>query len=401
MGTQNKHKILHVTPWFPPDKSGIANHVLNVCLNLVKHGNDITIVTPRRIKNKIEIETKDLADIIRIRSIHLPGWPYPTLRSVSIPLDMGWTLDSIIRKGGFSIVHAHDLHYPICWRAITSAHKYGIPSVLTLHGMYGLNPNVLSGKTRFEEWIYRHIFKRILAKANAVIGLTKNITNLAQQYGPKTINYYTIGNGINTDVYKQNLKRKLEFRLKYNIDPDALVILFTGRFEQVKGVIEFATAAKNILEHNRKKVEVVLVGSGTLGAIVHSILDNIRGAHLLEWQPSDKIHEMYIASDIFVIPSRFEGLPITIIEAMNALLHVVYTPVGGIPDILEPYSPKTMLTETSSEEIQRVLITLLGDFPITEKVDDSLLYAQTFDWKNIAYDINEAYKELIVNYLRL
>jgi glycosyltransferase involved in cell wall biosynthesis len=37
-------------------------------------------------------------------------------------------------------------------------------------------------------------------------------------------------------------EKKCEYRIKYNLNPDSIVILFIGRFEHVKGIIEFANA---------------------------------------------------------------------------------------------------------------------------------------------------------------
>ncbi len=202
---------------------------------------------------------------------------------------------------------------------------------------------------------------------------------------------------MNTYIYKENLIRKKEYRLKYELRQDSIVILFSGRFEHVKGIIEFTKAVKKIIKNKGKDIEVVIVGSGTLENDIKSILHDTDNIHLLGWQSPDHIHEIYIASDIFVNPSKFEGLPITIIEAMNACLHIVYTPVGGVPDILQGYSPKTMLTKTSSDEIQNVLSTLLDRYnslSTTNNIGNSFAYAQKFDWNNIAYQVNCVYKEL-------
>jgi len=318
------YKILTVTPFFPPEVGGITNHVLNLNTRLAKLGDNITIVTPKWFHHKISSHT-DFNEVFRINSVYLPGWPYPTLRSVSIPIDFGIKLESIIRKGNFDFIHVHGHHYPISWMAINFAHKHGIPSVLTLHGMYALNPNVLGGRSRIEDFFNRHLFTKILSKTTAVIGLTAQLTNYAKQFGKESIKYFTIPNGADTARYIENMKRKNEFREKYKIDKDHIVILFCGRFEQVKGIIEFTNAAKNIVR--TKGVEVVIVGGGSLESFVRSILKCIDGIHLLGWQPAENIHELFIASDIFVIPSNFEALPLTVIEAMNAGLHIVYTPV--------------------------------------------------------------------------
>jgi glycosyltransferase involved in cell wall biosynthesis len=237
------------------------------------------------------------------------------------------------------------------------------------------------------------VFTKILAKTDAIIGGTRQVTDYAKEIGKQSAKYFTIPAGVNTHVYKENIMKKNEYRIKYNLHPDSIVILFVGRFEHVKGIIEFTNAVKNIIKYNNNKVEVVLVGNGSLDYYVQSILHGVDRVHLLKWQPNNRIHEIYITADIFVLPSRFEGLPLTIIEAMNAGLHIVYTPVGGIPDILQEYFPKTRLIATSSEEIQKTLITLLEYYsPSLQDRGSSFDYAQKFDWNNIASDVNKVYE---------
>jgi glycosyltransferase involved in cell wall biosynthesis len=402
--SKSGYKILHVTPFFPPDIGGIANHVSNLCIHLSKQGTDnISIVAPRHVRalRKDSVPTVHNSEHTtnRVNSFYLPGWPYPTLRSVSIPIDLGFGIDSLIRKGSFDIIHAHGHHYPISWIAIKSAHKYNIPCVLTLHaGMYLLNPYTLGGKTWFEQLFNKFIVSRILPRTTAVIGLTKQITDFAKEFGglQSPTKYFTIPNGVNTSIYKKNLQKKNEYRVKYNLRPESVVILFCGRFEHVKGIIEFAKAIKNIIKNKGNEVEALIVGGGTLEYDIRSILSNIKGAHLIGWQSHDYIHELYIASDIFVNPSKSEALPITIIEAMNACLHIVYTPVGGVPDILQGYSSKTMLANASNDEIQKALLSLITDHCILSKktIADSFAYAQKFDWNNIAHDMTQIYREL-------
>lgn len=385
-------KILTVSPLFPPDKSaGLVNHLINININLVKMGNDVSVIASKHIRDKISSPYENFKHVFRINSVYLPSWPYSAFRSISFPIDFGLKMKSIIRKGDFDIVHAHSQYYPISYLAIKLAHQHGIPAVLTLHGMYVLNPNATGGKSRVEDCFNKYMFRNILSKATAVIGFTEQVTNYAKRFGKENTKYYTIPNGTNTSIYKENLGRKKEFRQKYSIGQDSKVVLFCGRFEEVKGIIEFANAVKNIIKN--KEVEVLIVGEGSLESLIRSILHGVDRIHILKWQPPDKIHELYIASDIFVIPSKSEALPLTIIEAMNSGLHIVYTPVGGIPDILKEYSQKTILKDGSSNEIQSVLTALISHFPITDKMHNSLIYAQKFDWHNIAIETSKVYAE--------
>jgi glycogen(starch) synthase len=385
-----KKKILSITPFFPPEVGGISNHVFNVNNNLTKLGFDVTIIAPKHLRDGISDSHDTSNQLVRLNSIYLPGWPYPTLRSFSFPVDFGSEIDSIIKNGKFDMVHVHGHHYPTSWMGLGAAHKYGIPSVLTMHGMYALNPNQLGGKSLIEDLFNKLVFKRVLSKTSSVIGLTNDITNYAKKFGKKSTNYFTIPNGVSVSSYKDNLKRKTEFRQKYHIGKEKTVILFCGRFEKVKGVLEFAQAAKNLVKN--EKIEIVIVGGGKLEPEVRSIVSNIDKIHLIKWQPADTIHELYIASDIYVIPSRFEALPLTIIEAMNAGLHIVYTPVGGIAEVLKQYSMKTILEKITPDDIQKVLGNLVSNFAVSDTTD-SLAYAQQFDWQKIAQETSQVFSQ--------
>ena len=166
------------------------------------------------------------------------------------------------------------------------------------------------------------------------MGLTDQITKYGKMISNNAARYFTIPNGIDTQVFAKNLSSKKDYRKKYGINSDAVVILFRGRFEHVKGIIEFVDAIKLIVQELGPNVEAVIVGGGTLEGKIRDNADSINGIHILGWQKEEDIHELYIASDIFVLPSRFEALPITILEAMNAGLYIMYTDVGGVSDIL-------------------------------------------------------------------
>ncbi len=78
-------------------------------------------------------------------------------------------------------------------------------------------------------------------------------------------------------------------------------------------------------------------------------------------------------------------------EAMNAGLHIVYSKVGGLPEILENYARKTQLNEISEEDIEKILSNVISNFQIKDD-SESLSYARTFDWMNLAEKTFSAYE---------
>lgn len=385
-----KQKILQVTPFFPPDIGGISIHVNNICKNLKKYHN-ISVIAPKNLfKTMSEIDNS----IYRLKSFYLFGWPYSTLKSVSIPIDIGIGLKSLIKSNRYDLIHIHGHHYPLSWIAINIAKECNIPTVLTLHGMYALNPKELGGKSRIEDIFNNYIFRKMLKKVNAVIGLTDSITDYAQKL-EKTTKYYTIPNGVNTQIYKDNINKKNLFKKKLKLNENRLVLLFCGRLESVKGIMEFTEAINQL--SNIKNFEILIVGEGTLANEAKTKLASKENVHFYNWQLPEKIHEFFIASDVFILPSKFEALPLTVIEAMNANLHIIYTPVGGVPDILKGYNSKSLLKSISPNEIKNVIESLSSTEIEKKQNSDSLVYAQNYDWEIISNRINELYDDLIDN----
>jgi glycosyltransferase involved in cell wall biosynthesis len=386
-------RILHITPFYPPHFGGISTHVMNLTELSFRSGIDYNVICPTdRLRNKNE----ELESIHRVSSIYLPAWPYPTLQSVSIPIDFGYSIHKYIKKIKPNLVHVHGHHYPLSWAGLIISHRQGIPNVLTLHGMYALNPAKVEGRTKFEELFNNTGLKFLLNHTSAVIGLTKRITNYAQRYGKNDrTSYHTVPNGIETLPYIVNGAKRQIYRKNYGIKENSIVILFRGRFEEVKGVIEFCKAVIKLLERFSEMIEIIIVGDGKLKNEVNSIVKGKSSIHVLGWQPRSSVHELYLLSDIFVIPSKFEALPITVVEAMNAGLHIVYTPVGGMVEILDPYSNKTQIDESSVDHIYNGLNSIITNSTYTRSDIESRKYAESLDWKYIYPRIFNIYQSLV------
>jgi glycosyltransferase involved in cell wall biosynthesis len=386
-------KILHVTPFYPPAVGGISSHVDKLAKLTIDSGNDFFVICP---KGKLENHNEEPQTIRRIQSVFLPPWPYPTLRNLNIPTDFGYSVNKFIKEVRPDVVHVHGHHYPISWAGLVISNRQGIPNVLTLHGMYALNPARVEGQTKIEELFNLTIFRLVLNRTSAVIGLTNKVTAYAQRYGTneKTA-YYTIPNGIDTLPYKINRDKKRVFREKYKIKESSIVIIFVGRFEEVKGIIEFCRATVKLLEKIPKTIEVLIVGDGPLKNEVNIIIEGKSQIHVFGWQPSHLLHELYISSDIFVIPSKFEAFGTTNIEAMNAGLHILFTAVGGLVEILENYANKTQLNGPTVEDIYNGLSLVISNSTYAGGNMESRKFAESFDWKHIFPEILNIYKTLV------
>lgn len=119
---------------------------------------------------------------------------------------------------------------------------------------------------------------------------------------------------------------------------DALVIGTIGRLEPVKDQVTLAQALVRLLQAHpelSRRVRLLVVGDGALRAQMQAVLA-AAGLQDHAWLPGfrDDIPDLYRCMDLFVLPSRREGISNTLLEAMASGLPVVATRVGGNPELV-------------------------------------------------------------------
>lgn len=381
-------KILMVTPFYPPDVGGIAYHVSNIAHQLSRR-HEITIV-----RNDIKYGTSwdGNIKIVKVPSIIPPSYPFESLSSFRIPFVLH-NLFKLILRERFDIIHLHGHHYPITWLAASLAKIRNIPSIMTIHGMYALTWH----PTWIEEAFNCGLVKKLLSVVSGIISITPSVDNFIRKYETNSPEHFVIPSGIDLQTYRKNIDKKWEYRNEYGLPRDKLIILYRGRFVDVKGISELATAIKNLNGMiESENVHFVLCGDGPLRDVVVSNLKDIQNCSILGWTDYSKVHELYIASDAFILPAKWEeGLGITVLEAMAADLHILATFRGGITDILADYPWKSRIENPSSGCILDTLVKYINqEKPVHTSSDivNAERYLERFDWTNVVNRIEEAYQ---------
>ncbi len=162
-------------------------------------------------------------------------------------------------------------------------------------------------------------------KADKIISISKkNKKTLEEILNNKDVE--VIYNGIDTELFKP---RKVEYKGELARYKDKIKLLFIGRFCFVKGV--------DLLPEIMSKLDnrFVLFYTGNFGKTYknHSEKRMVNIKHLKP--DSDELVNMYNLADIFLFPSRLEGMPYTITEAMSCGKPVVTTNIAGIPEQID------------------------------------------------------------------
>jgi glycosyltransferase involved in cell wall biosynthesis len=224
----------------------------------------------------------------------------------------------ILKETRPHVLHSHGYRPDVLDAPL--ARWLGIPTVTTMHGS-----SLLGGKTVFHEWLQL----KILGRFQGVIAVSRRLQIELQDAGVPADRVYCIPNGW---VPAADPLPRSEARRALGLEPTGTVVGWVARLIRIKACDVFLRA---FAACRGLPVRAVIVGEGTeresLGALCAELgLENqvtFFGAH-------DQASRLFPAFDVFVISSRSEGTPITLLEAMAAKVPVISTAVGGIPDVL-------------------------------------------------------------------
>ncbi|KZZ57477.1 hypothetical protein A3762_09905 [Oleiphilus sp. HI0125] len=143
--------------------------------------------------------------------------------------------------------------------------------------------------------------------------------------------------------------------------------IFVGWLVEDKGVLELIEACENLSRDYA--FEMQLVGDGSLMEQLEARLvgsDLSQTISLLGWRSPEQVLELLRTSHIFVLPSKAEGFPNAMLEAMAIALPCICTNVGAIADSLKNGVNGALLETGSSEEIASAMKQYLENTELIE-----------------------------------
>ncbi len=200
-----------------------------------------------------------------------------------------------------------------------------------------------------------------------------------------------IKNGV--DLERFNIKNKAECRQRLNLENNCKFILFAGRLEEVKGVNYLIDAFVQLVKEG-KKHHLIIIGEGSLK---EKYIQQVSAAGLGDYitfvgeKSQDELPLWYGACDLFCLPSKMEGCPNVIMEALASGRPVVASRIGGIPELVN--EKNGMLFEAGNAcQLAEALESIILSGRSETEIRDSI---KSRNWENTAEQYLEACCEAI------
>jgi glycosyltransferase involved in cell wall biosynthesis len=269
-----------------------------------------------------------LLDAVRAEGFRVIAIPFERRLSPLAHLRAFRALVAILRAEAPDLVHAH---MPISgFLARMAARAAGVPRVAyTCHGF--LFNQEGSWPRRGLAWVMEVVGARFTD-----IYLTVSTTE-ARDARRLMISRHAVpvGNGRDPAVFRPDPESRRRIRDAVGTPADRVVVVAVSRLVRAKGYPELAVAMRDVpdaelwvvgerLESDRGDDMVALLEAAGLGA------------RLKRLGYRDDVHAVLAAADVFVLPSYFEGLPMSVIEAMLTGLPVVASDIAGPREQVAP-----------------------------------------------------------------
>jgi glycosyltransferase involved in cell wall biosynthesis len=287
------------------------------------------------------------------------GFPLLALSGIgarSNPLTRAWgllrglvRLWDLLRRGGFDVVETFTydsnlLALPLAWMA-------RIPvRVATHHG-------IIEG---FPFWIERvHAALVNAGIASVLVNVSRKVLDQAAKAGTRSDRMLVIQNGIPPVDYGN--ENAAGFRAQLGMAEGDALLLSVGRLVYQKGHEYLIDAMPGILRRF-PGAKTIVCGDGPLRAQLEAQIARMNlGESVRLLGNRNDMRPFLHGADVFVLPSRWEGLPVALLEAMGAGLPVVATRVEGVEEVVEHAGQGLLVPPEDAPALADALVQLISD----------------------------------------
>ena len=273
-----------------------------------------------------------------------------------------------------------------------------LPLVMHFHGPWALESQA-EGAGRlstFGKWV---VEKLVYQRADGFIVLSESFRQILHKtYGVPLEKIFIVGGGIDTAKFDLDLT-VAQAREQIGWSQDRRIILCVRRLVQRMG-LENLIAAIALVRSQHPDVLLLIAGKGAIADTLRSQIQELQledHVQLLGFVPDQDLAIAYRAAELSIVPTvSLEGFGLIVIESLAAGTPVLGTPIGGIPEILQPFSPDLVLAGSTTNQLAQGMIEALSGQRQMPSAEACQTYVkQNYDWQVIAAQMKSVYEQVI------
>lgn len=350
-------KICIVSGIFPPDIGGPATYLFNLCTKLNNLGHKIYVITfgdeyvnfpfsVQKISRKFPPHIRVLLTFIKIIKLR---------KEIDIIFTLGGPWDSGIPALLAKII----LHKPmvtkvtgdIAWERARIRH-------LTEDNLEKFQSRRYAFRVEFFRWIQNFVVKR----ADRIVVPSNYLKSIVRGWGIPSHKIEIVHNAIREEdfiipisISQAEAREKIGLNGKVN-----KIILTIARLVPWKGIDMLI----KILPRFNGDIQLLVVGDGPDIQRLKSLayVTGIEERVIFKGQVAYNRIGLYLkAADVFVLPSSYEGMPHSILEAMASGIPIAATNIGGIPEVIQDGRDGFLFEPRNLSDLQKSINRLLED----------------------------------------
>lgn len=368
--------ILILNSEYPPIGGGAGNASAHIARELARLGQQVTVLTSG-FQDQPRDETRDGVRIVRLPALRTKADRSTTTEQISFMLSsallgLGW-----VRRVKPDIVLAF-FGAPSGVAAWIWSSFFKLPYIVSLRGgdVPGFRPYDFSRQHRLLAPWLRQVWRR----AAAVVANSEGLRQLGSAFEDR-VEIKVIPNGVDLDKFQAPSRQWTPVRM-----------LFVGRIVYQKGLDLLLQALSGLGDRNW---QLDLVGDGPRLADLRQqarqlgLSGNVK---FRGWLSRDQLPGALSTANLFVYPSRHEGMPNAVLEAMASGLPVLATRIAGNEELITEETG-VLVPSNDVEALRSGLKALLPDAPRRERMGAAARKraAAEYSWRRIA----QAYLDLM------
>ncbi len=315
--------------------NGGAEKLVVELSNELDKSNEVILISFRKIKDWMFFPKKIKKSIKVIELDKKEGFDIKII----------YKLFKILKEERPNVVHIH----------LNSTLRYLMlimPFFKKIRFVYTMHSNFESFEKKFYKYSKIWIFKRI-----CFVSLSENIYTKFSKTFP-ALEFKTIYNGIaNPKITEKSLLIKKEID-SYRSNSNTFIFIYVGRLSYPKNIPLLLDTFSKI---NNKNIKLLIIGKDTSEKQYYiNLIKEYKKDNIIYIGAKENVQDYMRYSNALILTSRYEGLPLVVLEALSLGLPIISTPVGSLIDTIENGKNGFLSKDLSVESILNSINKLLN-----------------------------------------